>query len=164
MWKTRKKHEEQRRKGVRRWVTHRRRPPYGWLANHPNASYRNYTARVHLNAINNTPLIVPCHLASTFSSLMPCANTTRAMCAGPNWACSFSPVPASFSTVSVPFFFQETSPFLERDPFKFAGCRRMPSFQIIHPRIPAKHLAELTATQALRVFCFFVENRVNSYL
>lgn len=47
----------------------RPRRPYGRLANHPDASYRNYTARVHLNAINNTPLIVSCHLEATFPRL-----------------------------------------------------------------------------------------------
>lgn len=61
--------------------------PTDRLENHPDASYRNYTARVHLNAINNTPLIVPCHLASTFfSSLCPrrvCERDARCVADGP---------------------------------------------------------------------------------
>lgn len=37
------------------------------LANHSDASRRNYTVRVHLNAINNLPLIVSCdQLADAF--------------------------------------------------------------------------------------------------
>ena len=61
--------------------------PTDKLANHPDASYRNYTARVHLNAINNAPLIVPCHLASTFSSslcpLCVCERDARCVADGP---------------------------------------------------------------------------------
>lgn len=105
---------------------------YRWVANHSDASYRNYTARVHLNAINNTPLIVSRHLAGhVFLSMRAlrvsaCARTTtRLERHGPRTGpAAFLRPPASFLTVLLSFFLFSKRRLhrLLRVPIKFAGC------------------------------------------
>lgn len=105
---------------------------YRWVANHSDASYRNYTARVHLNAINNTPLIVSRHLAGhVFLSMRAlrvsaCARTTtRLERHGPRTGpAAFLRPPASFLTVLLSFFLFSKRRLhrLLRAPIKFAGC------------------------------------------
>lgn len=115
---------------------------YRWVANHSDASYRNYTARVHLNAINNTPLIVSRHLAGhVFLSMRAlrvsaCARTTtRLERHGPRTGpAAFLRPPASFLTVLLSFFLFSKRRLhrLLRAPIKFAGCSAFISNRAFH--------------------------------
>lgn len=70
-----------------------------------DASYRNYTARVHLNAINNTHCIVPSgrYVFLSMPYACVCARTTTRLQWAPNWACSFSSSASQLLTVLLSF-------------------------------------------------------------
>lgn len=71
-----------------------------------DASYRNYTARVHLNAINNTHCIVPSgrYVFLSMPYACVCARTTTRLQWAPNWACSFSSSASQLLTILLSFF------------------------------------------------------------
>lgn len=89
-----------------------------------DASYRNYTARVHLNAINNTHCIVPSgrYVFLSMPYACVCARTTTRLEWAPNWACSFSSSASQLLTVLLSFFLFVFTFSSMRAPMKFAGC------------------------------------------